>query len=131
MMFYCMNDPHMPTESKLSSVSGLGSPYARAVLSIRPASSGEYLAGSHQEPGWGPSLEVWGEDGQLREHTSPQNTIKRKENITSAVEVENKQYDSIFVAESSHDRLLSKEKTKSYHPPTAPPPPQSTLPLKE
>ena len=39
-----------------------------------------------------------GEDGQLREHTSPQNTIKRKENITSAVEVENKQYDSIFEA---------------------------------
>ena len=31
-----------------------------------------------------------------------------------------KQYDSIFVAEYSHDRLLSKEKTKSYHPPPPP-----------
>ena len=37
-----MNDPHIPTESKVSSDSSLGSPYARAVLSIRPASSGEY-----------------------------------------------------------------------------------------
>ena len=89
---------------------------------LHPTSVKRGVPGSHQEPGWGPSLEVWGEDGQLREHTSPQNNIKRKENITSAVEVENKQYDSNFVAESSHDRLLSKEKTKSYHPPTTPPP---------
>ena len=54
MMFYCMNDPHIPTESKLSSVSGLGSPYARAVLSI-PASVKWGVPGSHQglgtEPG--------------------------------------------------------------------------------
>ena len=42
---------------------------------LHPTSVKWGVPGSHQEPGWGPSLEVWGEDGQLREHTSPQNTI--------------------------------------------------------
>ena len=58
MMFYAMNDPHIPTESKVSSVSGLGSPYARGTL--HPTSVKWGVPGSHQEPGWGPSLEVWG-----------------------------------------------------------------------
>ena len=61
-----------------------------------------------------------GEDGQLREHTSPQNTIKRKENITSAVEVENKQYDSIF--EASTPTIVYYQKKRPNRTTTPPPP---------
>ena len=69
-----------------------------------------------------------GEDGQLREHTSPQNTILRKENNTSAVEVENKQYDSIFEASTPTIGYYQKKRPNRT---TTPPPPLPTLPLKE
>ena len=65
-----------------------------------------------------------GEDGQLREHTSPQNTIKRKENITSAVEVENKQNDSIFEASTPTIGYYQKKRPNR----TTPPPPPSLSP---
>ena len=91
----------------------------------RPASSGEYRG---RIKGWGPSLEVWGEDGQLREHTSPQNTIKRKENITSAVEVENKQYDSIFEVSTSTIGYYQKKRPNRTTTPHLPPPPLHLTP---
>ena len=62
-----------------------------------------------------------GEDGQLREHTSPQNTILRKENNASAVEVENKQYDSIF--EASTPTIGYYQKKRPNRTTTPPPPP--------
>ena len=69
-----------------------------------------------------------GEDGQLREHTSPQNTIKRKENITSAVEVENKQYDSIFEASTPTIGYYQKKRPNRTTTPPPPPPPPHLAP---
>ena len=88
---------------------------------LHPTSVKWGVPGSHQEPGWGPSLEVWGEDGQLREHTSPQKTIKRKENITPAVEVENKRYDSIFQASTSTIGYYQKKRPNRTTTPHTPP----------
>ena len=122
-----MNDPHIPTESKVSSVSGLGSPYARAVLSIPPASSGEYRGRIKNRAG----DRAWKYGGKTVnwESIHHQKTLfkGRKTSRLLLKWKTNNMIQTLWRSPLTIGYYQKKRPNRTTHPP---PPPPSTLPLK-